>query len=92
MVAVAMPAGDPVSSGDDVDSGVEHRDVEVLVGEDSVERQHIRLRGDDFVDGAGGLDADGCQASQLTDVPADLLRRIAPKPANSDPVNAGGSE
>ena len=77
MVGVAMPAGDPVGGGDDVDAGFEHLHVEVLVGEDAVEGQHIRLGLDDLLDGAGGRHTDGRQTGDLAGVAADLLRCIA---------------
>ena len=77
VVRVAVPAGDPVGGGDDVDARLEDLDVEVLVGEHAVEGQHVGLGGDDLLDGAGGRHPDGRQAGELTGVPADLLRRIA---------------
>jgi hypothetical protein len=89
MVAVTVPAGDPVGGRDDVDPGFQHRHIEVFVGEHAVEGQHVGLRRDDVVDGAGGRDADGCQARQLADVLTDLVRRIAVHP-NQFQVGLGG--
>ena len=74
MVLVAVPAGDPVGGGDDVDSGFEDLDVEVLVGEDAVEGQYVRLGGDDLLDGPGGRHPDRRQSDNLAGIAADLLR------------------
>ena len=51
--------------------------VEILVGEDAVEGQHVGFGGDDLLDGAGGLDAVRRQAGELTRVTTDLFRRVA---------------
>ena len=77
MVVVAVPAGDPVGGGDDVDACLEDFDVEVLVGEDAVKGQHVGLGRDDLLDGAGGFHPDRRQADDLAGVAADLVRRIA---------------
>jgi len=58
MVLVAVPTVDPVGGGDDIDPGLKDFHVEVLVGEDTVEREHIRLGGDDLLDRAGRLHPD----------------------------------
>ena len=76
MVGVAVPSGDPVGGGDDIDPGLKHFHVEVLVGEDAVESQYIGFGGDDLVDAAGCLDAVGWQADEFGDILADLLRRV----------------
>ncbi len=74
MVGVAVPAGDPVRGGDDVDTGLENLHVEVLVGEDTVEGQHVGLGGDDLLDRAGRRHPVGRQPGQLTGVLTDLFR------------------
>ena len=80
MVGVAVPPGDPVRGGDDIDPGFEYRNIQILVGEDPVEGQHIGFGGDDLLDGAGGDDTDGIQSGDLAGVAADLLRRVAVQP------------
>ena len=77
VVGVAVPAGDPVRRGDDVDARLEDLDVQVLVGEHAVKGQHIGLGRDDLLDRAGGRHTVRRQAGQLARVLADLLRRIA---------------
>jgi hypothetical protein len=74
MVGVAVPAGDPVGGGDDIDAGLKHFDVEVLVGEHAVKGHHVRFGGDDLLDTAGGLDSVRRETSQLAGVLADLVR------------------
>ena len=58
MVLVAVPPVDPVGGGDDIDPGLKDFHVEVLVGEDAVEREHIGLGRDDLLDRAGRLHPD----------------------------------
>src|SRR5207342_1038148 len=77
VVGVAVPSGDPVGGGDDVDPGLEDLDVEVLVGEHAVEGQHVGFGGDDLVHRPGGHHADGVQSDELACVAADLLRCVA---------------
>jgi hypothetical protein len=89
VVGVAVPPGDPVGGGDDIDARLKHFDVEVLVREHTVERHHIRLGGDDLLDGGGELHPVARQAGELARVLADLLRRIAVH-ANEFEIGLGG--
>jgi len=42
VIGIAVPTGDPVRGGDDIDARLKHFDVEVLVGEHPMERQYVR--------------------------------------------------
>lgn len=77
VVGVAVVAGDPVGGGDDVDAGFQDAHVEILVGKDAVEGQHIGLGGDDLLDRAGGDNPDRADPGDLPGVATDLLRRVA---------------
>src|ERR1700754_2013075 len=80
MVGVAVPTGDPVCRCDDVDAGLEHLDVEVLVGKYPMKGQHIGLGGEDLVDRARGDNAVRLDACELARVLTDLLWGIAVPP------------
>ncbi len=74
VVRVAVPPGDPVGGGDDVDARLENLYVEVLIGEDTMKGQDVRFGGDDFLDGAGRLDTYRGQTDDLAGVATDLVR------------------
>jgi hypothetical protein len=80
MVGVAVPSGDPVGGGHDVDTRFEHLHVQVFVGEHPVKGHHIRFGRDDLLDRAGGCHTVGRQAGDLTGIAADLLRCVAVQP------------
>ena len=86
MVGVAVPPGDPVGGGDDVDAGFEHLHVEIFVGEHPVEGEHVGFGGDDLFNGAGRDDPDGCTSGDLAGVASDLLGRVA---VQSDELQIG---
>lgn len=77
MVGVPVEAGDPVGGGHDVDPGLEDLNVQILVGEHAVEREHVGPCRDDLLDRPGRDHPDRPDADDLTGVPADLVRCIA---------------
>ncbi len=77
VVGVAVPAGDPVRRGDDIDPGLKDFHVQVLVGEDAVEGEDVGTRGDDVIDRPGGDDADRSDPGDLAGIASHLFGCVA---------------